>query len=234
MSILGGCTSPVFIDHLIAQDIHGFVYTATDTQSGDVVIMLCGGSGYSEEYARVANSLTDRNYHVVIIDYYGGGDDWGGHGIDTPETIERYHQNVRDGILWVRNDSEIDPEDLFILGFSYGATIGINIAAERDDIDAVVDFYGSMYMGVHDDLSPSEFVPQLPPVLLIYGDRDRVVSSDDAAEMMHLLEQYGIPHQEVVVPGMVHGFVTDETQRAVVDADIDIADSWFRDYEHHR
>ena len=228
--LLSGCSTPQFIENQIAEDIYGLLYPASNTQSKDVVIMLCGGSGFHEQYIQVADFFTHQDYYVVIIDYYGGGDDWGGYGIDSRETLERYHQNVQNGINWVKNDSGIEPENLFILGFSYGATIGINTASARNDIKSVTDFYGDIHMGVHDNLSPSEFVAQLPPVLLIYGDQDRVVTTDEGTEMMQLLEQYGIPHQEYIVPGMEHGFITDYDLDGNVRECLEITDSWFRKY----
>jgi dienelactone hydrolase len=230
--LFSGCASPQFIENQITEDIYGLMYYPSTPQTRDVVIMLCGGSGFHEQYTHIAESLTQQDYHVVIIDYYGGGKDWGGRGIDSCETLERYHQNVQRGIAWVKDDSGIDPEQLFILGFSYGATIGLNVAAERDDISAVANFYGDMNMGIHNDLLPGTFISQLPPVLLIYGDQDRVVSTDEGKEMMHMLEQYGIPHQELVIPGMVHGFVTDKGQDDVVNTCLKTTDVWFRKYGH--
>ena len=228
--LLSGCSSPTFVENQIAENIYGYTYPAVDAGSRDVVILLCGGSGFHEQYTQIAQTLTENNFQVVLIDYYAGGEDWGGNGIDTPETLERYHQNVRDGIDWIINDSGMEPEHLYLLGFSYGATIGINIAAERDDIDALVDFYGDMNMGIHNNQAPAEFVPQLPPLMLIYGDQDRVVGQDEGQQMIDLLTQYNIPHQEWLIPGMSHGFVTDQANADVVAEGLDKTIVWFREF----
>ena len=84
------CSTPGFIANELAPGVHGLYVQATPDSTSDgattwvpAILLLPGGSGYSDVYDRIAASLAAAGYDVVIADYYGGGDDWGGAGLDT-------------------------------------------------------------------------------------------------------------------------------------------------------
>jgi len=55
--------------------------------------------------------------------------------------------------------------------------------------------------------------PDDPPVLLVHGDRDKLVSPDNSRRLGEELKQAGVPTQVVMIPGADHGFRT-PTQRS--------------------
>ena len=55
-------------------------------------------------------------------------------------------------------------------------------------------------------ISPLQFVRKdLPPILTIHGDADPTVPYTHAQRLQAALEQAGVPHQLVTVPGGKHG-----------------------------
>jgi acetyl esterase/lipase len=67
--------------------------------------------------------------------------------------------------------------------------------------------------------SPARHVtPDTPPMLLIHGDADRLVPLDQSRRLAAALEQAGVPHHLVVVPGARHGFDFHAGQRDLLPA----------------
>lgn len=53
------------------------------------------------------------------------------------------------------------------------------------------------------------------PVLLIQGDDDRNVHFSETIDLARRLTAAGVPHEEMVVPNEIHGFLRHEDQLAV-------------------
>ena len=116
---LFSCSTPVFIDTELDDGVYGRYFDAESSADVPGVLLLMGGSGYAPVYDELAKSFVASGYDVLILDYYGGGADWGGNGIDTDEDIAGYNRNVETGIEYLGNHEGVDGDHLAIVGFSY-------------------------------------------------------------------------------------------------------------------
>lgn len=106
----------------------------------------------------------------------------------------------------------LENKDLILVGFSQGTMMSLHVGLRRSsDIAGIVAFSGAMTMA--DDWQDE--ITSKPPVLLIHGDVDAVVS----VELMHqaylALLGIGIEAGKHVSKGMGHGIAPDGLQKAL-------------------
>ncbi len=98
------------------------------------------------------------------------------------------------------------PEALALVGFSQGTMMALAVAPRRPvALAGVVGFSGRL-------LSPETFAASLrsrPPVALIHGDSDPVVTPDALPEAARTLAAAGIEAVTHVSPGTAHGIAPD-------------------------
>lgn len=117
LSVLS-CSQPGFIDNQLSDEVYGYYFAAETDEKAPGILLLMGGSGYKKDYDEIAKALAGHGYAVLIVDHYGGGDDWGGNGINSDETIKRYNQNAEAGLTYLLSREEVDRDRIGIIGFS--------------------------------------------------------------------------------------------------------------------
>ena len=98
------------------------------------------------------------------------------------------------------NQPDADPNRIGLIGFSLGAYLSLSLAVEEPWIKAVVDFFGGM---------PDHFAERLdhfPPVLILHGEKDAVVSVAEARKLASLLEARRLPSEMQLYSSAGHGF----------------------------
>ncbi len=202
-------------------------YSAVSNQKLPVVIFFYGGcwgacSTYTKDkYAFVAEVLTTNNYIAVIADYRLYPD------VLFPDIIADASLVVE----WVKENIEEyggDGDSLFLMGHSAGAHLAAMLttderhleSATHDSIKGFVgmagpyDFlpfdehYQRILFGPpenYPDSQPVNFVDgSEPPMLLLYGDRDRVVKSRNIENMFTRANEAGIDVTRHLYTGINH------------------------------
>jgi dipeptidyl aminopeptidase/acylaminoacyl peptidase len=195
--------------------------------------MLLGfhNRGYYHNAYAMNQYLAALGYVVLAVNYRSGV----GYGLHFREA-ETYGaggaSEVRDVIgaaLWVRARPDVDPERVGSWGGSYGGFLTAQGLVHAPELFAAgVDIHG-----VHDwNEGIQNFVPDyepenLPavaerafqsspmahidrwedPVLLIHGDDDRNVRFTETVSLARELTLRGVPHDVLVLPDEVHGFL---------------------------
>ena len=100
----------------------------------------------------------------------------------------------------------VGPEQTALLGFSQGTMMSLHVAPRRPEaLAAIVGFSGRLHGG---DNLKAEAISK-PPVLLIHGDQDAMISVAALAETRDGLAGAGFQVQSHVSPGTGHGIAPD-------------------------
>ena len=95
-----------------------------------------------------------------------------------------------------------------ITGFCFGGTHSFNFACESRDVAAGAIYYATR-------LPSDEKLKRISaPLLLIYGDKDRSVSTERARELENTLNKMGKDAQLLIYPGCQHAFFNDQNPRS--------------------
>ena len=198
---------------------------------------------YSNAYA-VNQYLATHGFVVLSVNYrlgigYGRAFQ---HPVHAGPAGAAEYQDVLAGARYLQGLGEVDPAKIGIWGGSYGGYLTAMALARNSDLfKAGVDFHGvhdwpdemSKYMAGRDkrfekgDLdaamkvawasSPvADIAHWTSPVLLIQGDDDRNVLFHQTVDLAQRLSAQGVPFEEMVIPGEIHGFLR---YRSWLDAD---------------
>jgi dipeptidyl aminopeptidase/acylaminoacyl peptidase len=190
--------------------------------------------GYYHNAYSLNQYLASQGYVVLSVNYRGGI----GYGLDFREARDygpRGASEYRDVIgagLYLQDRPEVDPDRIGLWGGSYGGYLtALGLARGSDLFASGVDLHG-----VHDwtairgniaegyppakqpaarqrafEASPMADVEDwTSPVLLIHGDDDRNVPFSETVDLVNALRTYDVPHDLLVFPDEVHGFLLHE------------------------
>lgn len=216
--------------------------------------MLLGfhNRGYYHNAYAFNQYLAALGYVVLAVNYRSGV----GYGLDFREA-EDYGADgaseVRDVIgaaLFLRARDDVDPEALGLWGGSYGGYLTAQGLVHAPELFAAgVDLHGvhDWNVGIQNfqpDYEP-ENQPELSarayasspmsrvdrwedPVLLIHGDDDRNVRFSETVDLARKLQLQGVPHDVLVFPDEVHGFLLHRNWLRAYGAAAEHFDRWLR------
>ena len=196
------------------------------------LLLLHDNPGSAEDLEGVARNLAERGYVALALSMRGfagseGQDDCGARQAD--DAVEALH--------WLARQPGVDRSRLGILGFGQGAQVALLAAARSSLAKAVVAYFpvtdvtrwseGTTYQSVRDYVArvcqsqaPSSVSPLLhaatisASVLLIHGDEDDRVPSQQSRLMHEALQGVGRQSELRLVPGARHGFTPDELEQS--------------------
>jgi carboxymethylenebutenolidase len=193
------------------------------------VLLLHGTDGAdkcAETYQKVASRLAVKGYVVFVVRYF---DCFG----DRPKELAFFRDNVKgyltmkktdeqervkagfkdclttvcDGVRYVREQPGLKKDRVGLVGFSLGAFLALSAATREElEVAAVVDLFG----GLPEEMQPQ--VKNLPPVLIVHGDKDQIVPVSTANDLHKMLKEKSIEHEIKVYKGVGHLFDTGEGQ----------------------
>lgn len=183
-------------------------------------ILLVHGSGGPlrgiDPFARQAAGL---GVHVFVLHYFEStGHDWV-HPREVQEHFTVWLETLQDALTFVEQQSGVDPRRIGLLGFSLGGFLALALATRDHRVAAVAELFGGL---------PEHFVrdaANLPPVLVLHGERDTVVPVEEARRLEDLLKKQKIPYEIKIYPDQGHHF----TGLAQLDAMGRVA-AFFRKY----
>lgn len=216
--------------------------------------MLLGfhNRGYYHNAYAFNQYLASLGYVVLAVNYRSGV----GYGLEFREA-EHYGANgaseVRDVIgaaLFLRARDDVDPDALGLWGGSYGGFLTAQGLVHAPELFAAgVDLHGvhDWNVGIqnfrpdyepenHPELaarayasSPMSLVDRWEdPVLLIHGDDDRNVQFSETVDLARALTTRGVPHDVLVFPDEVHGFLLHRNWVRAYEAATEHFDRWLR------
>lgn len=238
-------TTPGRHEVTIAADgvtIGGILYRPSTTTTAAAVIVLHGwltaGSNGAALIEGRARRLSDAGYVAIAISMRGwppssGADDC---GLRQPDDVVAVAQ-------WLRTVPGVAADRVGLVGFSQGGQVALLAAARDSRLGAVVAYFPVTDVARWKTTTANADIPQYitqvcepggsdarspvtraaaiaPPVLLVHGDADTRVPTEQSVRMATALGDAGRAVELFLVPGAQHGFTAAEEAVAtpVVDA----------------
>jgi dipeptidyl aminopeptidase/acylaminoacyl peptidase len=178
-----------------------------------------------------ARRLSEQGYAALALSLRGwppstGSDDC---GMEQPDDVARAAD-------WLAALPGVNADRIGVLGFSLGGQVALLAGARSERIKAIVayfpitdiqrwrtttsnpgirDVYVPRVCGAGDSNSPINVVAKIrAPVLLIHGDRDKVVPTEQSLRMREALQEANRYVELLVIGGGDHGFTADQNEQA--------------------
>jgi carboxymethylenebutenolidase len=170
-------------------------YEPSTTGKYPAVVMLHGCDGWEQmkAYEWAAQGLVKAGHVVLLIRYYDrtGTTDkvpdaqrnafvrWLKEGAapgakdEARDHFDQWIETVADAVKYARTMPNVDAKRIGIVGFSLGGYLAMS-AAPRCNVGAVVEMFGGVPKEKHETLNG------MPPAFIVHGDKDTVVSVDEA------------------------------------------------------
>lgn len=155
----------------------------------------------------------------------------------------RQPDDVVAAVRWLAGQPGVDPARVALVGFSQGGQVALLTGARGAAVRAVVAYYPVTDVARWKDTTTHPEIPGyvravcepggtaprsplqnaraiVPPVLLVHGDLDRRVPTEQSLLLHDALAALGKPTTLLLVPGALHAFTAEQeaVARPVVDA----------------
>jgi carboxymethylenebutenolidase len=191
------------------------------------VVLLPGSAGWRPDYAGIARTFADSGFVALAIDYYAGT----GRGSSREDALRKWpawQATVRNAVAYLRASPAVSGSPVGLVGYSQGAFLAVSVASSVPELRAVVDFFGGGGAGT---ASLEEEVRHFPPLLILHGEADTVVSVRFAQRLREAVLAQGGEVEMHLYPGAHHAF---NAPWASTYSEPDAADSWGRTVEFLR
>ncbi|MGD2124089.1 MAG: dienelactone hydrolase family protein [Gemmatimonadota bacterium] len=183
--------------------VWGALKVPEDSGQHPAIILLHASSGWRPEYLDMADRFSDAGFTVLVLDYYA---ETGGAAIGSEEKLQKWEswrQAIRSAVHYLQGIPSVARDRIALVGYSRGAFLAVSVAASVPEVKAVVDFYGG---GGGGTLPLEAEVRGLPPLLILHGGNDSVVTVSLAEDLHHaVLEAEGQVEMHLF-PEDDHGF----------------------------
>lgn len=155
-----------------------------------------GGSMEVPVIAATARELARRGMVALRFNFRGVDRSEGTFGEGSAEVAD-----VAGAAEYLAGRNSVDAERLFLMGYSFGAAVGLSYVEENPGVSAIVALclpLGSMTLGSLDETFWSEYSK---PKLFLAGDRDHICPLPDLRLLVDRLPE---PKQLVVLDGADH------------------------------
>jgi len=178
-----------------------------------------------------AQRLSEQGYVALALSMRGwppsgGGDDCG----------EQQPDDVAEAANWLARLPGVNADSIGVLGFSLGGQVALLAGARSSRVKAIVayfpitdierwrdttsntsirDFYVPQVCATGRSNSPVKSADQIrAPVLLIHGDRDTLVPTEQSLKMREALRKANRYVELLVIGGGDHGFAGEQSEQA--------------------
>jgi len=187
---------------------------------------LGGGSMHNAVVAAIAHALEAQGVMALRFNFRGVGQSGGEHDNGRGEASD-----IAGALDWLVAQPDVDPERIFLAGYSFGAWVGLAHAQNdmRVRAAAAVGLVAWHYSGgfyrtqARPDLGvePWQYDPTFlqsftRPVLFISGERDPLSPPD---EIRQLIDRIPTPKRLIVIAGATHSLSGHEQQVGRLVAD---------------
>jgi carboxymethylenebutenolidase len=158
------------------------------------------GEGRRSGTHELARHLARAGYVALVPHYFGRLKPDLKDGRKNARSYAFWVQKVGDTVSYAARRSDVDARRIGLVGSSLGSWVSLSVAVRDRRVSAVVENFGGW--PAWDEVNPA----RLPPVLILHGDADPIVSVDQAYKLEEILQQAFVPYQMQIYPGAGHGF----------------------------
>jgi len=179
--------------------VYGKLYKPKSPGVYPAVILLHGSVGIQPADHSLAKYLTKNGYVALVLNYFA---EVGLHELAKWHKYPLWADSVVSGIEYLGRLPEVQGDHIGLIGFSRGGELALFTAMTKgsSNIKAIVDYYGGTGMLRQMDLKNS------PPVLILHGDADPIVSISRSIVLKNKLEYIGKTVELHIYKGAGHGF----------------------------
>jgi carboxymethylenebutenolidase len=209
-----------------------------DQETGRGVLVVHDASGRIPFYEDLIARLAAAGYVAALPDLYFRQGPLAAPGPDAEmgrlAQLDK-SQSVRDLLAaadWLEADPAVTGTRLGVVGFSLGATLALDMTAERRDL-AVAAYYpfpaGQVPADENSPPAPLSLAASMSgPIIAFWGDHDEVVDMADAERLGVDLAAHGVGFSAVIYPGAGHSFMRAAALGPAPDAKAAALDAWAR------
>ena len=166
------------------------------------IVLLHGSGGPAGNSAWIkarTRALIERGYVVFIPHYFARTGTSRASLVTIAMDLELWVDTAHAALDAVTADPAVDAGRVGLLGLSLGSFVALGEASGDGRVKAVAELLGG--------LAPAHVgaASQLPPVLIVHGERDTVVPVRWAYALRDLLARHRRPYELHIYPGMGHG-----------------------------
>lgn len=170
-----------------------------------VILLAPGANGTGKgdgpgHYAGLAQGLQQRGFAVAVVHYF---DRTGATVADAASQVRDlpvWYETLADALAPLGRHPRVDPRRIAILGVSLGGTLAVNLAAFDQRVQALVSWFGGFQPATERQ------VRRLPPILVLHGEKDRIVPVEQARRLAAVAQRLGVRHELKTYPDSGHGF----------------------------
>jgi carboxymethylenebutenolidase len=168
------------------------------------VLLLHGARGFDgqiADYDRYCSELAGKGMDAYLVYYYSANDQRS-MASGTDVFIDRFAAWARlvDDLAGDLLAAKQSNGKIGLIGFSNGGFLAAGAGALDPRINAAVIYYGAVPFPIMDR------VTRFPPLLVLHGDADDIITVDRGKELASLARQLGGSADLVIYPGATHGF----------------------------
>lgn len=241
-------------------DVQGWYVPPIDpTPNHSAILYIHGGPqvSYGETFFHEMQALASDGYGVILLNPRGGS----GYGQDFVASIldnygDEDYQDLMNGLDFVlKNHPEINEDDLYVVGGSYGGFMTNWIVTQTDRFRAAVtqrsisnwiSFYGTSDIGPHfveyqlgRDLSDAEGLWKMSPMahvqnaktplLVIHGEEDLRCPLEQGEQMYIAMKKQNVETRLVTFPKSSHGLSRNGLPNLRMERLEEVA-NWFKNH----
>jgi carboxymethylenebutenolidase len=191
------------------------------TKPKPAVIVLEGVYGFDDEMRRMTDLVASAGYVGLAVDYLRGK------GVPAGFDAKGVVDDIAAARDWLNDQEFVDHGDVALWGFGIGGSVAF-LAATLPGLRASIAFYGQSIAKALPDGSDApikEAENIRTPLLLVFGGRDELVTTDDVGRIRTRLDAAGKKYDIEVYPNVGHSFFR---QDADTVSTREIADAWDR------
>lgn len=192
-------------------EIHGYLATPSGEGPFPAVIMIHEWWGLNVDTTRLAEALAAEGYVVLAPDAFRGSvarDPQGAMAQLNSTPQQQIAGDLDAALEYLRAHDAVEADRIAVMGFCFGGTQAMYMGTRADDLAAVITLYGSGPIQTVDAL---EKMPQIGPVLGIFGAEDQSISLEEVNGFERALTQAGVQNTVTVYDGVGHAFVKSDT-----------------------
>lgn len=172
-------------------------FSQAGSSHGPLLILLPGTGGPEVPFYRSqAEFFASKGYTTLMLHYF----DAASSRSPDDKNYEAWSAAVRDLVTLCAQRPEWKSRDVFVMGYSLGASIALAAGSEDLPVQAIAEWYGSL---------PDSFflaMKGMPPLLILHGARDDNIPVMNAQQLIRLCGLKKLDCASHIYPDEPHGF----------------------------
>lgn len=192
--------------------------------AGYPCVMFIHGGGFSsgDKFERgrvnpVCEKLLEHGYAIISINYYLLRKHSASRTKDMAKATRMAVDDAELALKWIAENAQkydLDLENFALCGGSAGSMTCLELAYVRRPstpvIRCVIDLWGLMQ-------TPGKIMASAPPMLLLHGDRDRLINISRAYAIKKRLDEVNVKNRLIVMQGKGHAQYREVSENYVGD-----------------